>query len=203
MKLKVGEVVSLCNSSRDELSQGIIMEVNYDVLTVQLTSGVKPCCLKGDALIMGYESYNHVYVSRCQVMDSDHEKNLIQLKAYITYSNKNRRLYNRFHVQYEADVRLEGSSNHFKAVVGNLGLGNMMIRTEVDLCMNKEFFIDIYLQQKKIPLKAIIVRKVRHQGCFEYGIKIVYSNYNMKNAIYVMIQTLKGEQKGSVDDSVV
>lgn len=200
MKYRIGEYVSVCVDPKESSLKGVILDTHYDVLRVKILDNQDWHHSKGDPVMIGYESYNNIYISRCHMLDYDKSQGMINIQVYLTHEKRNTRYYNRFPVTYKADVRPLGIQNEYQAMVKNIGLGDMMIHTNVDMQVNQVFTINVYADKTKIPLRAIAVRKVKYPDNYEYGVKTIFMDYGSKNAVASIIHTLKEKQRKLMDE---
>ncbi|HOM01834.1 MAG TPA: PilZ domain-containing protein [Acetivibrio sp.] len=195
MEIRVGDLVSIRHFSGTKLFKSLVLESNNNVILLKLMEDVALLnCSKGDPVVLGSESENNVYISSCTTLNTDKQQNTLELKIDNYETTSNKRLFVRFPVSLYAEARIGQSTKKYLTIIKNISFNGMMIHTKEDFPLFQELKFDI---RAEIPihLKATIIRKVKDEYNYEYGLKINYTDVHTPNLLKKYLILLKKEQE--------
>ena len=121
MNIKVGEIVSIRHCSRAKLWEAVILEVKYDLLILKLHNDISELKYSiGDPVVLGFESNSLVYISSCNILGLDVDTNILKLKTDSIETLTNKRLFERFPVSFNANIKIGSSTATYSTIIKNL-----------------------------------------------------------------------------------
>ncbi|WP_136479335.1 PilZ domain-containing protein [Acetivibrio thermocellus] len=195
MEIKVGDLVSIRHFSGTKLFKSLVLKSNNDEVLLKLTEDIALLnCSIGDPIVLGCELEENVYISSCTTLNVDKQQNTLKLKIDNYETTSNKRLFVRFPVSLYAEARIGESNKKYLAIVKNISFNGMMIHTKEDFPLFQELKFDIHADIP-IHLKATIIRKVKDEYNYEYGLKINYTDVHTPNLLKKYLILLKKEQE--------
>lgn len=199
MDFKAGVVVSMRHYSDSNLNKGIVVEANFEQITVKIEdeSSISNFTI-GDPIALGFEVDNLVYISSCNILNVDSSEKKITLKSDSLETLANKRLFERFPVSFNASVKIGASKTEHSIIIKNISFNGMLACSKIDFPLYQELKMDFNVGSM-INLKAVIIRKSKEISHFEYGIKLVYTDPHTPALIKKYLQQLKKEQETYVN----
>lgn len=196
----IGEIVSLRHYSKIHLFKSIILESNYNYISI---------CLSNEIVLQNFFVEDPIVIT--------HENNLIiniiggiienicltnrkidiQIDRVVIESQK--RLYERFPVSLYADIIQKNSKKRDIAILKDISSFGIQIYSKVDYPVNSDIDLDIYMEKNVVLLNTTIVRKKNRINYIEYGLSINYKNSSTMSFMQEYVQSLKNEQTESIN----
>jgi len=184
--LKEGIVVTIKHYSMTNVFKSIVSNVNEFCIEVKLPKEcMKTAFLPGDPLVVAYESGYYVGIKGARIIDFNKDEELLTFSEDTLDEGAKMRAHNRFPVSLYADYRVieEYSNKKNFALVKDISEYGLMIYSKDSHYKGMSMNIDIYLTREILSLTAVIVRKVEHEGYYEYGLKIKHEGPYVFNRI--------------------
>jgi hypothetical protein len=195
MELKLGAIVSMRHYSRLELYKGVIIDSNYEFITVKLyEAAALETFHQGDPIAIGYEEDNLVYISSSTLLNSQVDNLELFLKVDTFEILSNKRLFERFPVSFDASLRIGSSKTDYQVLVKNISFNGMLACSKLDFPLYQEIKLDFFVGAN-VSLKAVIIRKTKEDHHFEYGLKLIYTDPSAPPVIKKFLNQLKKEQE--------
>jgi hypothetical protein len=195
MELKLGAVVSMRHYSRSELYKGVIIDSNYEFITIKLNeSAALESFQQGDPIAIGYEEDNLVYISSSSLLNTQPENMEITIKVDTFEMLSNKRLFERFPVSFDASLKIGSSKTDYHVLVKNISFNGMLACSKLDFPLYQEIKLDFFVGAN-VSLKAVIIRKTKEEHQFEYGLKLIYTDPSAPPVIKKFLNQLKKEQE--------
>jgi len=168
-----------------------IVDASDSSITLQLIKQYSTMnFLEGDPVVIVIKEGEAVINIGCNVTSINSKSNSITLKIDSIEPGSEMRLHERHPVSLYADVRLKGKDKKYIAVVKDLSHFGIKIYCKESFHINDVLQIDLYLQQKMVFLKGIILRNVSHSYFNEYGLRIEYESYDTLYFVQNFIKNL-------------
>jgi hypothetical protein len=198
MDLKTGIIVSLKHYSSTNLYKGLVADSNFERISVKLDGNSDFTVFQeGDPLALGFESDNLVYISSCNILNININENILILKSDAIETLSNKRLFERFPVSFNANVKIGSSKTEHQLFVKNISFNGMLTCSKIDFPLYQEIKIDFDIGNP-VSLKAVIIRKTKEVSHYEYGLRIVYTDPHTPAILKKYLQNLKKEQDSYV-----
>jgi hypothetical protein len=200
MDFKAGLVVSMRHYSDSNLNKGIILEADFERLTVKFDDNSSFSNFQaGDPVAIGFEVDSMVYISSCNILHVEHEEKKLVIKSDSLETLANKRLFERFPVSFNASVKIGSSKTEHSIIIKNISFNGMLACSKIDFPLYQEMKLDFNIGNL-ITLKAVIIRKSKEVSHYEYGIKLVYTDPHTPVIIKKYLQQLKKEQESYVNN---
>lgn len=196
MRLKEGEIVSVSHYSKGNPFKTVVYLVDEDEITLKLTTEFsKYVIFEGDPIVVGFQSENNVYISECIIEKIHPGEGCVKVKAENTEFITDKRVYERFPVSLYAEARGENIKKRSVAYVKNISLEGLSVVSREEINEGQEIDFDIYIDGRVIVVTGVITRKTKNANNNEYGMKIIYKDFNTKNSLKLYLKILKDEQE--------
>lgn len=197
MNLEPGLVVSIRHYSMLNVFKGTVLDIQDNVVTIKLPKEcLRTSFLKGDPLVVAHEIYGAVDIIGGRIIDFNTGGEWLTFTEDILDPDESgNRSYERFPVSLYADYRLIdgiGSKKCF-ALVKDISEYGMMIYARDSFFKGQKLNLDVFLTRDILSLTAEIVRKIDHDGYFEYGLKIKHSGPTVFNHIKSFVKKAQDE----------
>lgn len=195
MDFKAGVVVSMRHYSDSNLNKGVVVEANFEQLSVKFEEDSSFSNFQaGDPIALGFEVDNLVYISSCNILQVDNEERILTLKSDTVETLANKRLFERFPVSFNAGVKIGASKTEHSIIIKNVSFNGMLACAKIDFPLYQELKMDFNVGSI-INLKAVVIRKSKEISHYEYGIKLVYTDPHTPALIKKYLMHLKKEQE--------
>lgn len=195
MNFKTGEVVYISHYSRNQASETVILEAPENYLKIKLTKDFAAFdMLKGDPVIIGYGYDGEACICECFIIEVNPGGSNITLEIKDCIPLSDKRLSENYPVSIYSDIKIKDSKKRYAAIVKNMNLTGMNVYLKQEMGEGEEIEIDVYLDKRVVSLRAAIIWKAPACGYTEYGLKIIYSDFNDKNHMKLYLQLLKEDQ---------
>lgn len=195
MSIKAGEQVYINHYSRKQPSSSYILDAAGNSVKIKLTKDFTVLDLfEGDPVIIGYEYEGEAFICECIITEIDTKDNTVTLEIKEDNSLSDKRLSENYPVSIYSDIKMKDSKKRNAAIVKNINLTGMSVYSRHDMENGDEIEIDVYLDKRVVSLKSVILWKSQVSGYIEYGLKIIYSDFNDKNLMKLYLQMLKEDQ---------
>ncbi|HEY9060005.1 MAG TPA: PilZ domain-containing protein [Pseudobacteroides sp.] len=189
--LKTDKIVLISHYSAVKPFRCDIIDASDSSITLRLTKQFSILnFLEGDPAVIMIKEQNNLINIGCNVTSIDSKANIIKLRIDTIEPGSEMRLHERKPVSLYADVRQKGKDKKYIAVIKDISAFGIKIYSKESFYVNDILQIDLYMQQKIIFLKAVILRKIPHKDFFEYGMRIEYESYETLNFIQTYIKNL-------------
>ncbi len=200
MEFKHGVVVSMRHYSKNDLYKGVIIDSNYEFITVKLNEQTKMDLFsEGDPIAIGFEQDNLVYISSSSLLEYNKENLELVIKVDSLEVLANKRLFERFPVSFDASLKIGASKSEQKLLVKNISFNGMLACSKQDFPLYQEVKLDFFVGAN-VSLKAVIIRKTKEDHHYEYGLKLIYTDPSAPPIIKSYLNTLKKEQERYVSN---
>lgn len=194
MQIKIGALVSISHYSEKNLFKGVIVDENFDGVTLKLMDSVDFNDYSiGEPLVIGFENKKEIYLSSCSLVDIDSEENQITVRTDSFDKIPNKRVFERFPVSIDSYVSIGSSTSTHNVIIKNLSFSGMMICSKEDYPLYQQLKFDFNIGVA-ISLNAIVIRKNKEEHYNEYGLKLVYTDTRTPNILNKYLHLLKKEQ---------
>ncbi|NLD48567.1 MAG: PilZ domain-containing protein [Clostridiaceae bacterium] len=200
MFIKSGDVISLRHYSNSFETKGIVLDVirelSDDILSVKI--GKNLTCVKfleDDPVVLGLERGGNIYISSCYVVCIVVHEGIIKLALNNEEFIVNNRAHERFPVSIHANIRNKISNEGYVAVIKNISYNGLMICSKKEEVEGNTLDVRFYFNSSEIYLGAKIMWKMKRSTDYEYGLKIIYMEYNCQSLLGNFIEKLKQEQE--------
>lgn len=191
MELKTDKIVLISHYSAVKPFRCDIMDASDSSITLRLTKQFSILnFLEGDPAVIMIKEQNNLINIGCNVTSIDSKANIIKLRIDTIEPGSEMRLHERKPVSLYADVRQKGKDKKYIAMIKDISAFGLKIYSKESFYVNDTLQIDLYMQQKIVFLKAVILRKIPHKDFFEYGMRIEYESYETLNFIQTYIKNL-------------
>lgn len=191
MQFKAENSVSICHYSTVNPFKCEIIKTDDDTLTIKL---VKQFAfldfLEGDPAVIIIKEREKVYNIGCNIISIKPKENILVLRIDSLEPEAEQRRHERHPVSLYADVRLKGKDRKYIAIVKDISFFGMKIFCKESFDLDETLQMDLYMQQKIIFIRAIVLRKTAYPHYYEYGLRIEYDNYDTLNYIKMYIKNL-------------
>lgn len=195
MEFKLGVVVSMRHYSKNDLYKGVIIDSNYEFITVKLNEQTNMDLFsEGDPIAIGFEQENLVYISSSSLLEYNKENLELVIKVDSLEVLANKRLFERFPVSFDAALKIGASKSEQKLLVKNISFNGMLACSKQDFPLYQEVKLDFFVGAN-VSLKAVIIRKTKEDHHYEYGLKLIYTDPSAPPIIKRYLNTLKKEQE--------
>lgn len=197
--LEVGSVITIRHYSMTSVFKSIISDVSTYSIEVKLP---KECMntvfLPGDPLVVAYETGNSAQIKGGMIIDFNRQNELLAFSEDTYDEGMRMRSYNRFPVSLYADYRVieEYVNKKNFAFVKDISEYGLMVYSNNNHFKGMNMSLDIYLTRDILSLTAEIVRKVEHEGYYEYGLKIKHEGPYVFNHIKNFVKKSENELLG-------
>ncbi len=197
--LEVGSVITIRHYSMTSVFKSIISDVSTYSIEVKLP---KECMntvfLPGDPLVVAYETGNSAQIKGGMIIDFNRQNELLAFSEDTYDEGMRMRSYNRFPVSLYADYRVieEYVNKKNFALVKDISEYGLLIYSNDNHFKGMNMSLDIYLTRDILSLTAEIVRKVEHEGYYEYGLKIKHEGPYVFNHIKNFVKKSENELLG-------
>lgn len=197
--LEVGSVITIRHYSMTSVFKSIISDVSTYSIEVKLP---KECMntvfLPGDPLVVAYETGNSAQIKGGRIIDFNRQNELLAFSEDTYDEGMRMRSYNRFPVSLYADYRVieEYVNKKNFALVKDISEYGLLIYSNDNHFKGMNMSLDIYLTRDILSLTAEIVRKVEHEGYYEYGLKIKHEGPYVFNHIKNFVKKSENELLG-------
>lgn len=196
MELYKGEIVSLSHYSGVVAFKSTVIEVKDNDIHLKLTKEfAKSNFFEGDPIVLVREQDNIRYICECTIDEICVEESTIILKIDNAQSMANHRIFERFPVSLYAGIKAAKMKKKGTAIVKNISVSGMSLSSKADFKKGEIFDLDIYMDEKIIPVQVEIAWKKKGQYKYEYGARILYEEFNTKNTIKLYLEILRNEQE--------
>ncbi|MDP4183438.1 MAG: PilZ domain-containing protein [Bacillota bacterium] len=194
MEFKTDKVVLISHYSAVKPFKCNIVDTSDSTMTIRLTKQFSILnFIEGDPAVIIINEKDSVINIGCNIIYISPKENLLKLKIDTIEPGSEMRLHERHPVSLYADVRRKGKDKKYIAVIKDMSAFGIKIYSKESFYLNDILQIDLYMQQKIIFLKGIILRKNQHKDLFEYGLRIEYDSYDTLNYIQTFIKNLSNE----------
>lgn len=191
MELKTDKIVLVSHYSAVKPFRCDIIDASDSSITLRLTKQFSILnFLEGDPAVIMIKEQNNIINIGCNVTSIESKANIIKLRIDTIEPGSELRLHERKPVSLYADVRKKGKDKKYIAIIKDISAFGLKIYSKESFYVNDVLQIDLYMQQKIIFLKAVILRKIPHKDFFEYGMRIEYESYETLNFIQTYIKSL-------------
>lgn len=197
--LEVGSVITIRHYSMTSVFKSIISDVSTYSMEVKLP---KECMntvfLPGDPLVVAYEAGNSAEIKGGMIIDFNRQDELLAFSEDTYDDGARMRSYNRFPVSLYADYRVieEYVNKKRFALVKDISEYGLLVYSNENHFKGMKMSLDIYLTRDILSLTAEIVRKVEHNGYYEYGLKIKHEGPYVFNHIKNYVKKSENELLG-------
>lgn len=199
MYLALNELVCIHHFSSLVPYKGYIAESEQDGLKVKLAGeSAEKNFQKGDPMVLGYEQSEQIYICGCSVKYIDRIVGTVELEVDRVDSDAALRQYERFPVSLCADMKIHDSRKKNLATVKDISCYGMRVYAKADIPIGEKVDIGIYMDKNIVFVSAVIVRKQKKTGYFDYGLSIVYDSSTTQNMVREYTKKLKQEQEEGV-----
>lgn len=200
MFIKSGDVISLRHYSNSFETKGIVLDVERemsdDVLSVKIGKNITFAnFLEDDPVVLGMERDGRIYMSSCYVVDVAAYKGIIKLALNNEEFIVNNRAHERFPVSIHTEISNKTSDERYEAIIKNISYNGLMVCSKKEETEGDTLDVKFCFDSTEICLGAKIVWKMKRSTDYEYGLKIVYMEYNYQNLLSNCIEKLKQEQE--------
>jgi hypothetical protein len=179
MALMTGTVVAVRHYSMISVFTSIVANVQDQLVEIKLPKDcLKSIFLQGDPVVVAYENGEATEIKGGRITDYKKNEGTLSYMGDIDDKEKiNMRSFARFPVSLYADYRVVEESGHKKnyALVKDISEFGLMIYSTESHFKGLRFNMDIYLTREILNLTSEIIRKVEHDGYYEYGLRIKHN----------------------------
>lgn len=175
MDLAAGNIVTMRHYSMINVFTGTVYDKNGNSVVVKLPKEcLKATFMKNDPIVAAYETGPDAEITGGRVTDFIRSEELLIYEEDVPDEGSKMRAYKRFPVSLYADYRVNEAQDNKKyfALVKDISDYGLMIYSRLSHFKGLSLLLDIFLTRDILSLTAEIVRKVEHDGYFEYGMKI-------------------------------
>lgn len=173
--LKEGSLITIKHYSMTSVFRSIVSDVSTSSIEVKLPKeSMKTAFLPGDPLVVAYETENSAKIKGGRIINFNRQEELLVFSEDTYDEGMRMRFHNRFPVSLYADYRVieeYGSKKNF-ALVKDISEYGLLIYSNANHLKGLKMSLDIYLTRDILSLTAEIIRKVEHDGYYEYGMEI-------------------------------
>lgn len=201
MNIKTGKVVYISHYSRKQASETTILDASDSSLKIRLTKDFVAFDLfEGDPVVIGYGYDGEAYICECIITEINKGSGNITLQIKECSPLSDKRLSENYPVSIYSDIKIKDSKKRYAAIVKNMNLTGMNVYSKHEMNDGEEIEIDVYLDKRVVSLRAAIIWKNTTSGYTEYGLKIIYSDFNDKNHMKLYLQLLKEDQYKAISN---
>jgi hypothetical protein len=202
MKPAEGTAVAVRHYSMIGLFTAVVSEVKERSVIIRLPKEcAKATFLEGDPIVTSYEADSKVYIRGGRILNCNRRDELLEYSEDQFDEGSRMRSYERFPVSLYADYRVAEAFGNKKylALVKDISDYGLMIYSKEPHFKGLTLIMDIYLPRDILSLNAEIVRKVEHDGYFEYGLKIKHNGPIVFNHIKNFVKKEQDELCGKYE----
>lgn len=196
MYIEPGFVITVRHYSMVNVFKGIVLSVQDDTVMIKLPKEcLKTSFLKGDPLVVAFETGGTVQITGGRIVDIGHNNGQLIFAEDEQEDGMKMRSYERYPVSLYADFRLaegRGGKKCF-ALVKDISEYGMLIYTGESFFKGQRLDLDIFLTRDILSLSAEIVRKVEYGNYFGYGLRIRHSGAIVFNHIKNVVRKAQEE----------
>ncbi|HOV24788.1 MAG TPA: PilZ domain-containing protein [Pseudobacteroides sp.] len=191
MELKVDKVVLVSHYSAVKPFRCDIIDSSDSSITLRLTRQFPVLNFReGDPAVITIKEQDNIIKIGCNVISIDSRRNILKFQIDTIEPGSELRLHERKPVSLYADIRKRGKDKKHLATIKDISIFGLKIYSKESFSVNDILEIDLYMLQKVIFLKAVILRKISHEDYFEYGLRIEYERFETLNFIKDYIKSL-------------
>jgi len=191
MELKTDKVVLVSHYSAVKPFRCDIIDASDSSITLRLTKQFSILNFhEGDPAVIMVKEQSNIIKIGCNVTSIEPRKNIVKFKIDTIEPGSELRLHERKPVSLYADIRKKGKDKKHIATIKDISSFGLKIYSKESFSVNDILQIDLYMQQKIVFLKAVILRKIYHEDFFEYGLRIEYESFETLNYIQEYIKSL-------------
>lgn len=173
--LSPGAPVTIKHFKMNEYLDASINDLTQTTLTIEILSQYnEPFMFPKDHVVVNYTSSKEVYVISGEVqkvISINPIKLIMEIKAIETLGNL--RKGSRYYVSIPANIKVRGYVQSIFAVVKNISVGGIKVNCSEYIDKNRTLDVEIIFDKmNKMNFEGIIVRNVRIDDYYEYGIEI-------------------------------
>ncbi len=191
MELKTDKIVLVSHYSAIKPFRCDIVDASDSSITLRLTKQFSILNFQeGDPAVIMIKEQNNIINIGCNVTSIEPKANIIKLHIDSIEPGSELRLHERKPVSLYADVRKKGKDKKYIAIIKDISVFGLKIYSKESFFLNDVLQFDLYIQQKIIFLKAVILRITPHKDFIEYGMRIEYESFETLNFIQGYIKNL-------------
>lgn len=179
MALMAGTVIAVRHYSMISVFTSIVANVQDQLVEIKLPKDCqKSMFVKGDPVVVAYESGEATEIKGGRIMDYKKNEGMLSYMEDVDDKEKiSMRSFTRFPVSLYADYRVVEELGHKKnyALVKDISEFGLMIYSTESHFKGLRLNMDIYLTREILNLTSEIIRKVEHDGYYEYGLRIKHN----------------------------
>ncbi|WP_010248451.1 PilZ domain-containing protein [Acetivibrio cellulolyticus] len=199
MELKPGDIVSVAHYSEDTSFQSIVLDVVENEVLLNLPKKFSIYNLfENDPVVLGFRAGLEIYAAECSIRIINVKDSSIALKVDNIEFVKEKRIFERFPVSLYADIRTHEDGNRKIACISNISLDGLAMVSRNEFFEEDTIDFDIYIDKRILRLSGSVIWKEKISGNFQYGIKIIYQDFNTKNSLKLYMNILKNEQEKAI-----
>ncbi len=200
MFIKIGDIVSLSHYSSSFHAKTIVVDVyrdiSDDIVSVKFSCEFSGASfLDGDPVVIGLERNDKIYMTSCYVVEVIPSKSIVKLAVNNEEYIVNSRAHERYPVSIYVDVFRVLGDQESVAIAKNISYEGLMICSKCEFGEGEALNVNIYIKDTFVKAGTKIMWKMRHNSDFEYGLKIIFMEYNSQSALWNYIDKLKHEQE--------
>lgn len=196
MTVEAGSLVTIRHYSMINVFKSTVISADGIRVEVKLPKECqKADFLCGDPLAIAYENDENARIVGARIFEYRKAQEVLAYIEDDPGEGAKMRSYERFPVSLYADYRIIEEQGRRKcfALVKDISEYGVLIYSNESHFKGLKLAMDIYLTRDILSLTAEIVRKVEHEGYFEYGLKIKHSGPVVFNHIKNYVKKSQNE----------
>ncbi|NLV36953.1 MAG: PilZ domain-containing protein [Clostridiaceae bacterium] len=196
MSLSIGSLVTISHYSMTSVFTSTVLAVNENSIEVKLPRE----CMRadfsaGDPLAVAYEFKNSPIIKGGRVIYFNARDGVLVFEEDLYEEEMRMRSYDRFPVSLYADYRVVEEMVNRKnyALVKDISEHGLLIYSRESHFNGLNLSMDIYITRSVLTMDAEIVRRVEHDGYYEYGLRIKHQGSYVLNQIKNYIKKSESE----------
>lgn len=178
--------------------KGTVIYEDNEILKVEIYKQEEIMSFKKNDPVVVYSIKNQrAEILSCDVTAKDLNDCVLIAKKEVKGSTQweEKRQFERYPVSLYADIKVKSLSKRNFALIKNLSYSGMLIYSKAEIPEEEQFDIDLYADKQVIFLKAVTVRKLEHTEFSEYGIQMVYTDFNSIETMKKYVEGLRESHK--------
>lgn len=199
MELKSGDIVSLAHYSESTPFKSVVLKVLDNEVLLNLPKNFSVYNLfEDDPVVLGFQSGSGICAAECSIRIINPKDSSVAVKVDNIEHIKEKRIFERFPVSLYADMKLQEDGKRKVAYVRNISMDGLSIVSKSEFSEGEEIAFDVYIDNRVLRLSGNVMWKERSSVNFQYGIKTIYQDFNVKNSLNLYLNILKGDQEKAI-----
>lgn len=196
MEICVNEVVSVQHYSTVNTFSSVVERIEGEYLYIRVFIKIfNASMLEEDPIVLGVKRGEETFVFGYNIVEIDVDNKILCVKRDTCLPCENKRLYERFPISLYADVVLEGRRKKVLSIIKDISESGFKIYTKEELQVGQMIELNIYADNAMMFITGWVVRELKKQHHFEYGIRIKYESKSTLQSIRQYIRKIGPEHE--------